>query len=140
MAGNGSFSLLYRFAGLDHVMKKLFCVAMFCAFTVVGFAFPSPAEAQVVGRFSVDGRNPSGTRYAGTASVERTGDTYRVTWNIDGSRFIGTGIGGDRAIAISYRAGNQTGIALLVEEDGGFSLVWTYAGGTDLGTETWRRR
>jgi hypothetical protein len=99
-----------------------------------------PAQAQIVGRFAVEGQNPNGTRYGGTASVERTGQTYRVSWVIDGARFIGTGIGSDQAIAITYRSGNQTGVALLGQDASGYGLVWTYAGGTGLGTERWTRR
>jgi hypothetical protein len=122
------------------VMKHItfaMLLGMVAAFSCLA---PLPAEAQVVGRFSVEGQNPNGSRYAGSASVERTGETYRVVWTIDGTRFVGTGIGNDQAIAITYRAGNETGVALLGEGSNGYGLVWTYAGGRDLGTERWTRR
>ena len=61
-------------------------------------------------------------------------------WTIDGTRLVGTGIGSDEGIAISYRSGSNTGIALLGKEPWGYGLVWTYMGGTDLGTERWTRR
>jgi hypothetical protein len=104
------------------------------------FAMAAPASAQLLGRYGVEGRNPDGSTYAGTSTVEKQGDAFRVTWTVDGARFVGTGIGGDEAIAITYRSGNNTGVALLVKEGGQYLLVWTYAGGTALGTEKWTRR
>jgi hypothetical protein len=102
--------------------------------------FAGDASAQVTGRYTVDGQNPNGSQYQGTASVERTGDTYRVTWTVGDARFIGTGIGSDDALAITYRSGNNTGVALLFREGGETRVVWTYAGGTTVGAERWRRR
>ena len=47
-----------------------------------------------VGRYSVVGTNPGNKgRYSGTVRVERTGDTFRVTWDIGTQTFVGTGIG-----------------------------------------------
>jgi hypothetical protein len=100
----------------------------------------APASAQVIGRYNVEGQNPDGSNYAGTAAVEKQGEAYRVTWNISGARFIGTAIGGDDALAITYRSGNNTGVALLIKDERNYVLVWTYAGGTTLGGEKWSRR
>lgn len=121
------------------IMKRLAVAAMLAvAFSLTSLT--SAAIAQVIGRYNVEGQNPSGSPYAGTATIEKTGDTYRVVWTIDGTRFVGTGIGSDEGIAISYRSGSNTGIALLGKEPWGYGLVWTYMGGTDLGTERWTRR
>ncbi|MCU0883841.1 MAG: hypothetical protein MUC44_02665 [Beijerinckiaceae bacterium] len=120
-------------------MKRL-AFAAILAVSLSLMSLTSAALAQVLGRYDVEGRNPSGTSYSGTATIEKTGDTYRVVWNIGGTRFIGTGIGSDEGIAISYRSGSNTGIALLGKEPWGYGLVWTYMGGTDLGTERWTRR
>jgi hypothetical protein len=120
-------------------MKRLAFAAMLAvAFSLTSLT--SAAIAQVIGRYNVEGQSPSGSTYAGTATIEKTGDTYRVVWTIDGTRFVGTGIGSDEGIAISYRSGSDTGIALLGKEPRGYGLVWTYMGGTDLGTERWTRR
>jgi hypothetical protein len=121
------------------IMKRLVVVAML-AVALCLTSLTSAAIAQVLGRYNVEGQNPSGSTYAGTATIEKTGDTYRVVWTIDGTRFVGTGIGSDEGIAISYRSGSNTGIALLGKEPWGYGLVWTYMGGTDLGTERWTRR
>ncbi len=43
-------------------------------------------------------------------------------------------------MSVSYRSGNDTGLVLLVNENGVWSGIWTYAGGTRLGQERWTRR
>jgi hypothetical protein len=69
----------------------------------------------------------------------KTGDTYRVTWIVGGTRYVGTGIGDKNFIAVSYRSGNNTGLALYGADDDGWQGVWTYADGRQIGTETWKR-
>ena len=97
--------------------------------------------ADPVGSYDVEGSNPgSGGRYSGTVTVERTGDTYRVVWVVGGTRYIGTGIGNREFIAVSYRSGNDTGLAMYGSEGGNWSGIWTYANGRQIGHETWSRR
>jgi hypothetical protein len=117
---------------------RTFSAAIGLAFVL----FSSLAFADPVGRYEVSGTNPGGKGdYSGQVVVERTGDTYRVTWNVGGQRFIGTGIGDKNFIAVSYRSGDQTGLALYAEEgDGTWVGVWTYAGGKQVGTERWERQ
>ena len=98
-----------------------------------------PAFAQMTGQYKVDGKNPDGSSYKGTASVEKTGDTYRIVWMIGGTRTIGTGIGSNEAIAISYRNSNNTGVVLLAKEGDQYFAVWTYLNGRELGMEKWTR-
>lgn len=99
------------------------------------------AFADPVGSYRVEGANPGGgSPYRGTVTVERTGETYRVVWIVGNTRFIGTGIGTGDFIAVSYRSGDQTGLALYNEEGGAWKGVWTYANGRQLGTEVWYRR
>jgi hypothetical protein len=93
------------------------------------------------GRYGVVGSNPEGgSRYQGTVTVERTGDTYRVTWDIGSSTFVGTGIGTDKGIAVSYRSGNQTGLAIYSPRGADWEGIWTYSGGRTLGGEVWTRQ
>lgn len=99
------------------------------------------ALADPVGRYRVHGTNPGGgSPYSGTVTVTRTGDTYRVVWVIGGTRYVGTGLGDKDFIAVSYRAGNHTGLALYGPNGDGWAGVWTYAGGRQIGTEFWERR
>ncbi len=97
--------------------------------------------AEPVGSYLVEGSNPGGSsKYTGTVTVERTGETYRVIWVVGGTRYIGTGIGDKNFIAVSYRSGGDTGLALYGEDGGNWVGLWTYAGGRELGAERWLRK
>jgi|SRR5579871_2164720 len=99
------------------------------------------ALADPVGKYTVAGTNPGGgSSYSGTVTVTKTGDTYKVTWNIAGTQYNGTGIGNDEFIAVSYTSGGNTGLALLSEQDDEWKGIWTYAGGTKIGTEVWTKK
>ena len=94
-----------------------------------------------VGTYSASGSNPGGGRaYSGTATVEKTGATYTVTWDVAGTHFEGTGLGDSRFLGVSYRAGDYFGLALYSPEGDDWVGVWTYAGGTAVGKEKWTRR
>jgi hypothetical protein len=94
-----------------------------------------------VGSYDISGSNPGGgSAYTGTAKVEKTGETYKVTWEVGGTRFVGTGLGDSRFIGVSYRTGNNTGLALYAPAGDGWEGVWTYADGTQIGKEKWTRR
>jgi hypothetical protein len=94
-----------------------------------------------VGSYSVSGSNPGGGgSYSGTVTVEKTGEAYKVTWDIAGTQFEGTGLGDTRFLGVSYRTGNNTGLALYAPEGDDWVGVWVYAGGTERGKEKWTRR
>ncbi len=116
-------------------MKTTFAAAFVTALTLLS----SSAMAQMTGQYKIAGANPDGSTYRGSAAVEKTGDTYRVTWNVGGDRFVGTGIGSPEAIAVAYRSGSNTGIALIGKEGDSYQVVWTYLNGRQLGTEKWTR-
>jgi hypothetical protein len=99
------------------------------------------ALADPVGRYDCEGTNPSGSSgYHCSVVVERSGDTYSVKWKVGNDSYVGTGIGNKDFIAVSYRSGNQTGLALFAPEGDNWQGVWTYAEGRKLGTERWVRR
>jgi hypothetical protein len=110
-----------------------FAVAMLLAATT---AFADPA-----GTYRVEGTNPGGGgAYRGTVSVTKTGETYSVVWTIQGQRYVGTGIGNKDFLSVSYRSGDQTGLALYGEDSGGWVGIWTYQGGRTVGAERWQRQ
>jgi hypothetical protein len=100
------------------------------------------ALADPVGHYAVAGANPGGDgKYSGDVSIEKTGDTYKVVWHVGNDTYVGTGIGSKDFIAVSYKSGNDTGLALYAEQsDGSWAGYWTYAGGTKIGTERWVRQ
>ena len=94
------------------VLKVVATCAAILFGTLTAFA------GEPAGRYSVVGSNPGGgARYQGTVTVEPTGETFRVTWDIGGQTFVGTGIGTNRGIAVSYRSGNQTGLAIYAPRE-----------------------
>jgi hypothetical protein len=96
--------------------------------------------ADPVGHYSVSGANPGGGgNYTGTVSIEKTGETYRVIWIVGSTRYVGTGIGDKDFLAVSYKSGTDTGLALYGANGGNWAGVWTYAGGRQMGTEVWKR-
>jgi hypothetical protein len=121
------------------MLRKLIVIA---ALVLSAMADGSPAFAgDPVGTYSVTGSNPGGRgRYSGSVTVERTGDTFRVTWDIGNQTYIGTGIGSEKGIAVTYRSGNQTGLAIYGATGNNWEGVWTYTGGREVGGEVWTRR
>jgi hypothetical protein len=92
------------------------------------------------GTYNVEGQSPNGSKYAGTVTVEKTGQTFSVIWLIAGTRYVGTGIGDKNFVAVSYQSGSDTGLALYGADGGNWTGVWTYAGGRSMGTEVWKRQ
>jgi hypothetical protein len=82
--------------------------------------------ADPVGTYDVRGSNPGG------------GSSYRGTV-IGGTRYVGTGIGNKDFIAVSYKSGSDTGLALYGASGGNWTGIWTYAGGKEVGPEVWMR-
>ena len=112
------------------------------------------ALADPTGTFRVVGTNPdSGGTYEGKVTVTRTGDTYKVVWDIAGTRYIGTGLGAivrdkkflvgpaeadDIALSVGYVSGKIFGMAMyFLQDDGTWEGVWTYGGSKDVAKETW---
>ena len=94
--------------------------------------------ADPVGSYDVSGSNPGGgSSYSGTVEIEKTGQTYKVVWDVGGTRYVGTGIGDRDFLAVSYRSGNSTGLALYAATKDGWKGIWTYANGTKIGSEVW---
>ena len=118
-------------------------------------ALSTPALADPVGTYDVTGINPDdGDEYHGTVTVNRTGETYSVTWTIAGTESNGVGIGGRRGnaattgvasvdddmITIGYGNGSGFGISQYdLQPDGSWEGHWAYAGGEKVSTETWIR-
>ena len=114
--------------------------SLFVAFAVLSCVATVAFAADPVGSYNVKGKSPNGHSYTGTVTVTKTGETYKVEWEIGDTVYEGTGIGNKDFIAITYRSGDNTGLALYGEDGGNWQGVYTYAGGTSLGTEAWKRQ
>lgn len=115
---------------------RVFTTAMaLLFFTVSAFA------GNPVGKYLVAGKNPGGKgTYAGTVTVVKTGETYKVTWDVGGTIFVGTGVGDENFLAVSYVSGDNTGLALYGDDGENWTGIWTYQKGTALGAESWTRK
>lgn len=93
------------------------------------------------GTYKVVGSNPGGgSRYTGTVVVEKTDQTYKVTWTIGGDTYVGTGIGSTEGLAVSYRSGNQSGLAIYGAKGDDWEGVWAWTNGRTVGGEAWTRQ
>ena len=98
------------------------------------------AQADAEGTYELSGVNPGGgSKYSGIVLVQRTGDTFQVTWTVNGQRIIGIGIGKSDYLAVSYRSGNIVGLAVYTQSGDGWIGIWAPAGSRELGSETWKR-
>jgi hypothetical protein len=118
-------------------------------------ATPTLALADPTGSYKVVGRNAdNGNTYTGTVEVSRTGPTYKVVWDIDGKKSIGTGLGShfdnpttvstgpasekDSALSVGYVNKDSFGIGYYYRRaDGSWTGIWTYGGSQHITSETW---
>lgn len=97
--------------------------------------------AEPAGTYDLTGTNPgSGSKYSGVVTVQRTGDTFLVTWTVSGARQVGIGVGAGDFLAVSYQSGNSIGVAVYRPNENGWKGIWAPAGSQAIGTETWTRR
>lgn len=104
-----------------------------------------PASAGPEGAYDMTGTNPGDrSPYTGTILVERTGETYAVTWRFGSDETQGVGVlaaGAGDTFAVSYGTPSGHGIALYTRQpDGSWSGAWANGGGKALGSEVWRPR
>jgi hypothetical protein len=97
--------------------------------------------ADPAGTYNVKGRNPGGSgAYSGTVVVQKSGDTYQVVWDIDGTSFVGTGVGNDEFLAVGYESKSFNGLAMYIAKGDTWDGIWTAIGGKQIGTEVWTKQ
>jgi hypothetical protein len=85
-------------------------------------------EPDVTGSYRVQGTNPNGSRYQGSATLEREDKHYRIRWNIAGTIFSGTGRFNDGRLEIRWTndSGSAGGrITYRVDKDGVLHGLWS---------------
>lgn len=100
-------------------------------------------SADIVGNYSVEGNDPLGSSYSGTATISKAARIYTAWWYYqDGTSDMGTGIVTQNQISFIYR-GSQTpresGIITYQIENDQLVGRWIAIGATTVGTETMRR-
>ena len=92
------------------------------------------------GTYDVQGASPAGSKYSGTVTITDTGQTFKMVWKIGSDTYTGTAIGDKDFLAVSYTSGSDTGLALYGADGGNWKGIWTYAGGTKIGSELLKRQ
>lgn len=101
---------------------------------------PPAVAADLSGKYTVEGREPSGQTYAGEAAVVKRGDTYHVLWALGDTRAVGTGLMAGDVFAVTYmiRGVPIPGVAIYdVAKDGKLSGRFTMLGAQVVGDERW---
>jgi hypothetical protein len=110
--------------------------------TALALAIGLPAAAaDLGGKYTVEGRDPSGQTYVGHAAVVRKGDTYQVFWVLGSNQAVGTGILTGDVFAVTYvmRGVPAPGLAIYdVTADGALSGRFTMLGAEIIGEESWK--
>ena len=127
------------------------------ATALLALAIPACAFADPAGTFDLRGTNSDSKQdYTGTVRVTRTGETYRVVWDIANQQITGTGVGlkivdgqvvmgpaseDDVGISIAYGSGDSYGTVVYFEQpDGRWHGIWAYNGWDHIATEDWSPR
>jgi hypothetical protein len=129
----------FRFGGISMTFKK-FAGALLCSAFLL--AAGSAARAEGPGRYKVEGNNGKpGTDYTGTATITRTGETWRISWTVGDDKYDGFAVGDGRVLSATFASSGSTGAALLVSDDkGGYISVWAFKGDTTTGVEKFTPR
>ncbi|MDQ2065573.1 hypothetical protein Q9295_04255 [Xinfangfangia sp. CPCC 101601] len=101
--------------------------------------------ADPTGVFRVEGMNPGGQgQYTGQVIVEGTGETYSVTWEIEGVVMQGVGIayfGMPAHLSVAFNSDQNYGVAhFTATDDGNWTGTWAGYGGEVQGSELWTRQ
>jgi hypothetical protein len=88
------------------------------------------------GVYRVKGVDLTGQTYQGTLTIERTGEIYRLTWQLETGVITGVGVLRAGVLAASWDEATGTGVvAYTVSPNGTLEGIWTCSGSEQTGTE-----
>ena len=81
----------------------------------------------------MDGANPNGAKYRGTAVITQSGNRYNVTWKIAGQTHSGTGDLTGKTLSINWKdaSGNGGVVTYTLTESGVLKGVWANGKATE---------
>ncbi|NPD15782.1 hypothetical protein HOY34_11270 [Xinfangfangia sp. D13-10-4-6] len=102
----------------------------------------SAAASDPAGTYSVDGLNPGGeSGYTGTVTVKPTGQTFAVTWEVEGHTMEGTAVVAHvqpLVLSVAFGSGDSYGVAVLqAQADETWVGTWALHGESVYGAEVW---
>jgi hypothetical protein len=89
------------------------------------------------GKYQVEGKNPDGSTYSGTAQIVATSEvTCRITWKTGSTTSEGICMRNGTSFAASYVLGDSIGLVVYVmNDDGSLEGAWTIADKDGVGEE-----
>ncbi len=111
-------------------------------FALLVIATTASAETlTLASRYDAVGKNPDGSQYAGTATVQILSDTtFAIQWSINGSTYKGFGMRRNDALAATYTVDGEPGLVIYKVDGNGLDGVWAIRGENGNGTEHLTRR
>ncbi|BAT60086.1 hypothetical protein GJW-30_1_02621 [Variibacter gotjawalensis] len=97
----------------------------------------SASAQDVGGRYAVQGKNPNGSNYGGTAEITVTSqNTCRIVWKTGSSSSRGICMRNGNSFAASYVLGKDVGLVIYeIQPDRSMRGIWTIADQTGVGGE-----
>jgi eukaryotic-like serine/threonine-protein kinase len=101
---------------------------------------PSPKVetdgARIAGSYTVEGSNPNGSQYSGTAVIKQSGSSYAMTWNIANQKFSGSGTLSGKTLTINWKgsgsnAGQGGTVVYTLVSNGVLKGVWANGSGAE---------
>jgi hypothetical protein len=84
----------------------------------------------------VNGTNPDGSKYSGTASVKVISDTtFTIKWDIAGSVYEGFGMRLNDTLSATYTIDGEPGLVMYKVDGSGINGLWAIRGCNGSGTE-----
>lgn len=109
-----------------------FILGLSMAFGIVGAALPQ----NVMGKYSVGGKNLDGSAYDGAAQITPNGSTCRIVWKTGQVTSEGVCMVSDKTLAAFYKLGSDYGLIIYeIQDDGSLKGQWTVAGKNGRGSE-----
>jgi hypothetical protein len=95
------------------------------------------ASGEVEGTYDVLGKNPDGSEYKGTATIEVTSaNTCRITWQTGASSSDGICMRNGSSFAAGCVLGDKVGLVVYdMKDDGSMVGLWTIADQAGVGSE-----
>jgi hypothetical protein len=109
-----------------NLTRRFVTGAMIAAGLWAGAAMAQDAS----GNYRVEGRNPDGTPYHGTAKAVQTGDMVQVLWSGGKQAYSGQGPREGRVVTIDWGAGAP--VIYVVMENGDMHGTWDNGRALDL--------
>lgn len=90
---------------------------------------------KIEGAYVVKGTNPAGATYQGNLKIAKTGQTYRLQWEVAGRSTKGIGIKVDDGFFVAFGDKEPVGVISYSFEEGQAKGIWTLSGATQTATE-----